>query len=280
MPMIETRANGQPAFGLYMRTPDGDFEPFHLQVLRLDGDTGRATSARSSTRGCSRRSGCRRGCRPATSPVTRCPTERRPRRPRGPGPTRSTPAPTPARRAPSSCWSGRSPTRGSCSPASAPTSSTGPRPAPGGRWPACSPTWRTRSTRSPRPPPGASRSRPCPADRRPGRAPCARRRARCSAPGPRPGPVDGARSATVDLDAPAAGRDRRPRDHRARLGRRPGDRAGHADPRRPGPRAAAGRRQVVDAGDRGTRFAGPARRRPTPPDARLLAFLGRSDGST
>ena len=35
MPMIETRANGQPAFGLYMRTPHGDFEPFHLQVLDI-----------------------------------------------------------------------------------------------------------------------------------------------------------------------------------------------------------------------------------------------------
>jgi RNA polymerase sigma-70 factor (ECF subfamily) len=35
MPMIETRANGQPAFGLYMRTTNGDFEPFHLQVLDI-----------------------------------------------------------------------------------------------------------------------------------------------------------------------------------------------------------------------------------------------------
>ena len=35
MPMIRTSANGQPAFGLYMRQPDGHFEPFHLQVLQL-----------------------------------------------------------------------------------------------------------------------------------------------------------------------------------------------------------------------------------------------------
>ena len=35
MPMIETRANGQPAFGLYMRGPGGEFEPFQLQVLEL-----------------------------------------------------------------------------------------------------------------------------------------------------------------------------------------------------------------------------------------------------
>ena len=38
MPMIETRANGQPAYGLYMRTPAGDFVPFQLQVLELDGE--------------------------------------------------------------------------------------------------------------------------------------------------------------------------------------------------------------------------------------------------
>ncbi len=37
MPMIETTANGQPAFGLYMRQPDGHFEPFHLQVLQVAG---------------------------------------------------------------------------------------------------------------------------------------------------------------------------------------------------------------------------------------------------
>ena len=36
MPMLFTWANGQPAFGLYMRRPDGHFEPFHLQVLELD----------------------------------------------------------------------------------------------------------------------------------------------------------------------------------------------------------------------------------------------------
>ena len=38
MPMLPTAANGQPAFGLYMRTSNGDFEPFQLQVLDLDGD--------------------------------------------------------------------------------------------------------------------------------------------------------------------------------------------------------------------------------------------------
>jgi RNA polymerase sigma-70 factor (ECF subfamily) len=45
MPMIETRANGQPAFGLYMRGPEGDFSPFHLQVLDLDGDRVRHVGA-------------------------------------------------------------------------------------------------------------------------------------------------------------------------------------------------------------------------------------------
>lgn len=45
MPMIATTANGQPAFGLYMRTPAGDFAPFHLQVLDLDGDVVRRVGA-------------------------------------------------------------------------------------------------------------------------------------------------------------------------------------------------------------------------------------------
>ena len=35
MPMLPTSANGQPAFGLYMRRPDGSFAPFHLQVLTI-----------------------------------------------------------------------------------------------------------------------------------------------------------------------------------------------------------------------------------------------------
>jgi RNA polymerase sigma-70 factor (ECF subfamily) len=35
MRMLPTRANGQPAFALYMRTPSGEFEPFHLQVLTI-----------------------------------------------------------------------------------------------------------------------------------------------------------------------------------------------------------------------------------------------------
>ncbi|WP_245596623.1 sigma-70 family RNA polymerase sigma factor [Nocardioides alkalitolerans] len=45
MPMVATTANGAPAFGLYMRTPAGHFEPFHLQVLDLDGDRVRHVSA-------------------------------------------------------------------------------------------------------------------------------------------------------------------------------------------------------------------------------------------
>lgn len=45
MPMVATTANGAPAFGLYMRTPAGHFEPFHLQVLDLDGDKVRHVSA-------------------------------------------------------------------------------------------------------------------------------------------------------------------------------------------------------------------------------------------
>ncbi|MGZ4722568.1 sigma-70 family RNA polymerase sigma factor [Oryzihumus sp.] len=37
MPMVATGANGQPAFGLYLRQPDGSFAPFQLQVLTLAG---------------------------------------------------------------------------------------------------------------------------------------------------------------------------------------------------------------------------------------------------
>jgi RNA polymerase sigma-70 factor (ECF subfamily) len=35
MRMLPTRANGQPAYGLYMRQPSGEFTPFHLQVLTI-----------------------------------------------------------------------------------------------------------------------------------------------------------------------------------------------------------------------------------------------------
>jgi RNA polymerase sigma-70 factor (ECF subfamily) len=45
MVMLPTTANGQPAFGLYMRGSDGDFTPFHLQVLDLDGDRVRHVAA-------------------------------------------------------------------------------------------------------------------------------------------------------------------------------------------------------------------------------------------
>jgi len=36
MIMLPTSANGQPAFGLYMKQEDGSFVPFHLQVLTLE----------------------------------------------------------------------------------------------------------------------------------------------------------------------------------------------------------------------------------------------------
>ena len=35
MVLVPTSANGQPAFGLYMRGAEGAFEPFHLQVLTM-----------------------------------------------------------------------------------------------------------------------------------------------------------------------------------------------------------------------------------------------------
>jgi RNA polymerase sigma-70 factor (ECF subfamily) len=37
MKMVATWANGQPAFGLYMRQHNGEFTPFHLQVLTIEG---------------------------------------------------------------------------------------------------------------------------------------------------------------------------------------------------------------------------------------------------
>jgi RNA polymerase sigma-70 factor (ECF subfamily) len=38
MRMVPTVANGQPAFGLYMRSDEGDFEPFHMQVLTIGAE--------------------------------------------------------------------------------------------------------------------------------------------------------------------------------------------------------------------------------------------------
>jgi RNA polymerase sigma-70 factor (ECF subfamily) len=35
MPMVATSANGQPAFGLYMKQRNGEYTPFHLQVLTV-----------------------------------------------------------------------------------------------------------------------------------------------------------------------------------------------------------------------------------------------------
>jgi RNA polymerase sigma-70 factor, ECF subfamily len=39
MRLVPTRANGQPAFGLYMRSEDGTYLPFNLPVLTVSGDT-------------------------------------------------------------------------------------------------------------------------------------------------------------------------------------------------------------------------------------------------
>ncbi len=38
MVMVPTRANGQPAYALYMRGEEGTFHPFHLQVLTIGAD--------------------------------------------------------------------------------------------------------------------------------------------------------------------------------------------------------------------------------------------------
>ena len=141
---------------------------------------------------------------------------------------------------------------------------------------ACSRTWRTRSTRSPRRPAGGSRS---PARRRPpGRVAalqdkaCAllgawsARRPRTPSPSatsPWPAPL---LVATAALEITVHGWD---------VGRATGAR--HPDPRRAGPRRCSrSPAAVVDAGDRGVRFAARAARAADAAyDARLLAFLGR-----
>ena len=43
--MVPTGANGQPAFGLYMRQPDGSYAAFQLQVLTARRPTGCPRSA-------------------------------------------------------------------------------------------------------------------------------------------------------------------------------------------------------------------------------------------
>jgi RNA polymerase sigma-70 factor (ECF subfamily) len=43
--LLPARANGQVAFGVYMREPDGVFRPFHLQVLDFDGPAVKHTVA-------------------------------------------------------------------------------------------------------------------------------------------------------------------------------------------------------------------------------------------
>lgn len=42
--MIATEANGQPAYGLYLREPDGVFRPFNLQVLEVGDRITRVSS--------------------------------------------------------------------------------------------------------------------------------------------------------------------------------------------------------------------------------------------
>ncbi len=237
------------------------------------------TSARSSSRRCSRRSGCPPGCPPTTGPATRS------RTPRSRAATTSlgheafrTPVTAGARRRRRAArplarlHAGHARRRPSRQPATAPTPCAGwtlghllahMEDALDAFTEAAAGRVEVRR-RCRRRPPGSTR--------------CARRRARCSAPGPRPGrprtQVDGRRPRPR---RPAAGGHRRPRDHRARLGRRPGDRPPDPDPRRPR-RGSAGRspQQVIDPGDRGPRFASP---RPAPAEApsdeRLLAWTGR-----
>ncbi len=60
MRLIETSANGQPAFGLYMRGEDGSYIAVQPAGPRRSGRTASPTSPASSTSACSRSSGCPR----------------------------------------------------------------------------------------------------------------------------------------------------------------------------------------------------------------------------
>ena len=284
MPMIETRANGQPAFGLYMRTPDG-----RLHAVPPPGPRHRRRRQGRARRRVLRAAAVRdvRAARPA---ARRLPARRpRPGRRVATGDhvvlghdamdrgdrRRST--------ARSSSSSGRWPTRGSCSPTSVPTTSTAHAVRGLDAWPGCSRTWRTRSTRSPRPRPAGSRSSRCRRPR-PGRR-AAREGVRPARRLDRGPPRLGRRSATA-ARRPAAGRDGRPGDHGARLGRRPGDRA--AVPRSPTTWPAGCCRSPSRSSARPTAGRG-SRAPPSPPRQRRrrscsagrgAAFLGRHDWSS
>ena len=183
-----------------------------------------------------------------------------------------------ARRAPSSCWTGHWATPGSSSPGSpAPTSTGRPRAATGTSA-SCSPTWRTPSTRSPRPPAGAVDAagrvagRRLRVDRLQDKA-CALLGAWSGARRRR-----GAASAGRDLASDAARGRRRARDHRARLGRRPGARRpARPDPGGARPRPAPGgarcwcSRPTAASGSRAPVAVASGA---APADERLLAFLG------
>ncbi len=255
MPMLVTSANGQPAFGLYMRTKNGDFEPFHLQVLELDGDHVQAR------RGVLRHHAVRqvRAARAA------------PGRLRG----RGSPVTTARSRAPSSCWTGHWATPGWSSPECPAQTSTGVPRAATGTSVSSSPTWTTPSTPSPRRRVERSTYPPA-AGPRCGSTGCRRRRARCSAPGAARYPTESTSAAptcasellvaTAALEITVHGWD---------VGRATTGEA--MIPEQLASRLLAVARQVVHRDDRMIRFAPPlAVPEDAPADQQLLAFLGRT----
>ena len=279
MPMIETRANGQPAFGLYMRTPQGDFTPFHLQVLDLDGDQVRARRRVL-------RPAAVRDVRAAGPAARRLPArrpgpdrERRHRRPRGPGPP-MTAGPDPRR-----------PLEGAVELLERSLGYTrvmladvrpdnleradAVRGLDPGRLLAHMEDALDAFTEAAagRVEVAARRRRRRPRRRAPreGVRPARRLDRR---PGPPPVAVGDRR-----LDAAAAGRDRGPGDHRPRLGRRPGDRQ-RARRSRTTWRAGCSRSPPASCGPptAAPASAAPAVPASTTPTGRLLAFLGRMTG--
>ena len=221
--IADVRPTGSRRSGSTCAPASGDFVPFQLQVLELDGDRVRHVSAFFDPRLFADLRAARRGCPPTTEPAPRASRTRGDRR-------RST--------GPSSCSTGRWATPASRWPTSPTTSSTGPTPCPAwslGELLAHMEDALDAFTEAAAgavdgavhaAPPGIRVAGPA------GKA--------CALLGAWSRAVPGRRRGSAG-DRPrsrAAGRHRRPRDHRPRLGRRPGHRARRPDPRRAGPRPA------------------------------------------
>ena len=140
MRMVPTLANGQPAFGLYMRTDAGDFEPFHLQVLTIGARGGQPCGGVLRPRSLRDLRPARRGCRRVrrlSDPMALMAEHQATSSPDVPSTARSR----------WSCSSARSPTRGRAFSRSRPTSSMRRHLAANGTSRRCFTTWTTRCVR-------------------------------------------------------------------------------------------------------------------------------------